>query len=397
MVLPAAAGSHYTLRLDDPKAVYLTRDSFAVADDGVADDTGAIQQAIDKVQASSGEGIVFVPQGRYRLTKTIDVWPAIRLIGYGRARPVFVLGESTPGFQDPDHENYMVFFSGGHGGRGARGADADGRPPDASAGTFYSGMSNIDIEIAPGNPGAVGVRGKYAQHSFLAHMDFRIGSGLAGVHETGNVMEDVAFHGGRFGIWTSTPSPGWQFTAVDASFDGQREAAIRERAAGLTLIRPHFRNVPTAIAIEERAHDELWVKDGRFQDISGPAVIVSLEDAPRNEINFERGLPTRPGVRRVPRKRAQDVRPWRGLPGEDVFARIAFRRLGYYTHDQDNLRGYSDGGDARTGRIRYPGAAARRYLGKHPVARRQGRCIHRRYRGVSHGNRRSSCGLRAIG
>jgi hypothetical protein len=156
-------------------------------------------------------------------------------------------------------------------------------------------MSNIDIEIAAGNPGAVGVRGKYAQHCFLAHMDFRIGSGLAGVHETGNVMEDVAFHGGRYGIWTGTPSPGWQFTAVDASFDGQREAAIRERAAGLTLIRPHFRNVPTAIAIEERAHDELWVKDGRFEDISGPAVIVSLEDAPRNEINFEDAV-----CRRVP-------------------------------------------------------------------------------------------------
>ena len=33
-------------------------------------------------------------------------------------------------------------------------------------------------------------------------MDFRIGSGLAGVHETGNVMEDVSFHGGRYGIWT---------------------------------------------------------------------------------------------------------------------------------------------------------------------------------------------------
>ena len=116
------------------------------------------------------------------------------------------------------------------------------RPQDAGAGTFYSGMSNIDIEILGGNPGAVGVRGKYAQHCFLAHMDFRIGSGLAGVHETGNVMEDVSFYGGQYGIWTQTPSPGWQLTLVDAAFEGQREAAIRERAAGLTLIRPRFRS-----------------------------------------------------------------------------------------------------------------------------------------------------------
>ncbi|HTS64772.1 MAG TPA: glycosyl hydrolase family 28-related protein [Candidatus Acidoferrales bacterium] len=280
--IPALAASYYTVRLDDPKAVYLSRD-------GAADDSDAIQKAIDQVQETNGEGIVFVPEGRYRVTKTIVVWPAIRLIGYGKERPVFVLGENTPGYQDPDHENYMVFFAGGR-----RGATA-GRPQDAGAGTFYSGMSNIDLEIQKGNPGAVGVRGKYAQHCFLAHMDFRTGSGLAGVHETGNVMEDVGFHGGRYGIWTGTPSPGWQFTAVDASFEGQREAAIRERAAGLTLIRPSFRHVPTAIEIEEKSHDELWVKDGRFEDISGPAVMVSLEDNPRTEINFEDAV-----CRRVP-------------------------------------------------------------------------------------------------
>ena len=156
-------------------------------------------------------------------------------------------------------------------------------------------MSNIDIEILGGNPGAVGVRGRYAQHCYLAHMDFRIGSGLAGVHETGNVMEDVSFHGGQYGIWTQTPSPGWQFTAVDAAFEGQREAAIRERAAGLTLIRPQFHNVPTAISIDPESHDELWVKDGRFEDISGPAVIVSLEGNARTEINMENAT-----CRRVP-------------------------------------------------------------------------------------------------
>ena len=53
-------------------------------------------------------------------------------------------------------------------------------------------MSNIDLEIKDGNPGAVGVRAHYAQHCFLAHMDFHIGSGLAGIHEGGNVAEDVA-------------------------------------------------------------------------------------------------------------------------------------------------------------------------------------------------------------
>ncbi len=293
LILAAAAASSwgaswYSVRLDDPKAIYLSSDSFPVRGDGVADDTAGIQSAIDKVQETTREGIVFLPEGRYRLTKTIYIWPGIRVIGYGASRPVLVLAPKTPGYGDAGKENLMVFFAGGR--------PANGPPRDASPGTFYSALSNVDIEIGEGNPGAVGVRAHYAQHCFLAHMDFHIGSGLAGIHEAGNVAEDVHFYGGRYAIWTRTPSPGWQFTVVDGTFEGQREAAIQEGAAGLTLVRPRFRNVPTAIAIDPGFPDELWVKDARFEDISGPAVIVSLKDSPRTEINIEnavcRAVPT---------------------------------------------------------------------------------------------------------
>lgn len=277
---PVSAASYYTVGLDDPRAVYLTQEAFAARGDGVADDTAAIQRAIDRVEETTKQGIVFVPEGRYRLTATVHVWPGIRLIGYGAKRPAFVLGAKTAGYQDAAAERYMVFFA----GRRPRDGSA---PPDANPGTFYSAMSNIDVEIGDGNPGAVGVRGRYAQHCFLAHMDFRIGSGLAGVHDSGNVMEDVHFHGGRYGLWTQKPSPGWQLTLVDATFDGQSEAAIREREAGLTLVRPQFRRVPTAVAIEPGASDELWIKDGRMEDVSGPAVIVSNERNAQTEINME--------------------------------------------------------------------------------------------------------------
>jgi sugar lactone lactonase YvrE len=365
---PAWAQSYYTTRLIDPKAVNL--EAFGAKGDGVADDSAAIQQAIDRAQEMASHGIVFVPEGRYRVTKTINVWSAIRLIGYGASRPVFVLAPNTPGYQDANAENYVVFFSGGRpggfggrggqrsagatptggrggqptagttpsagaraaqGGRGATtppaGAQAagrggrggpSGRPSDAGAGTFYSAMSNIDIEIGQGNPGAVGVRGTYAQHSFLAHMEFRVGSAIAGVHDTGNVMEDVRFIGGHYGIWTRTPSPSWQFTAVDAYFEGQSEAAIRETAAGLTLVRPHFRNVPTAVSIDQNSHDELWIKDGRMEDISGPAVIISLEQNARTEINMENIV-----CRRVPTfAQLRDSGKTFPAPGEIYEARV---------------------------------------------------------------------------
>jgi Pectate lyase superfamily protein/SMP-30/Gluconolactonase/LRE-like region len=276
--IPLFASSYYPARLSDAKAVYLTSDRFAVKGDGVGDDTAVLQQAINQVQEKTNEGILFVPSGRYRLTKTVYIWPGIRLIGFGSTRPTFVLGGNTPGFQQGPA--YMFLFAGSR--------PAANEPlPDANPGTFYSAISNIDFEIQDGNPGAVAVRAHYAQHCFLAHIDFHIGSGLAGIHDGGNVAQDVHFYGGKYGIWTRKPAPGWQFTVVDAIFEGQREAAIREHEAGLTLIRPQFKNVPTAISIDPQYSDELWVKDGRLENITGPAVIISNEKSARTEINME--------------------------------------------------------------------------------------------------------------
>ena len=240
----------------------------------------ALQKAIDVVQETTVEGIVFVPEGRYRVSATLHVWPGIRIIGFGEKRPVLVLEDHTPGYQDPENPRNLVFFAGRRPPDGAE-------PPDANPGTFYSAISNVDIEIGEGNAGAVGVRARYAQHCFTSHMEFRIGSGLAGIREGGNVAEDVRFIGGEYGIWTGTPSPGWQLTLLDARFEGQRKAAIREQAAGLTLIRPQFLNVPTAVEIEEGRPDDLYIKDALFENVSGPALIVSLEQSARTEINVE--------------------------------------------------------------------------------------------------------------
>ena len=85
-------------------------------------------------------------------------------------------------------------------------------------------------------PGAVGDPLPRAQHDYLSHMDFHIGSGLAGLNQIGNEAEDLRFFGGRYGILAEKPSPAWQFTLIDSQFEGQREAAIREHEASLTLV-----------------------------------------------------------------------------------------------------------------------------------------------------------------
>src|ERR1700734_368931 len=296
---PCFAASTYPVRLDDPAAVYLTAEEFHVHADGRADDSAPIQAAIDKLQAGKGEGIVFFPEGRHRISRTIYLWPGVRIIGSGAERPVFVLGENTPGYQDGIA--YMFFFAGARPRAQAAGARSFYHPPptprgvvppsravpDANPGTFYSAISNVDFDIGPGNPGAVAIRFHAAQHAFLSHIDFSIGSGFAGVHEVANEAEDLHFHGGQFGIMARKPSPAWQFTLIDSTFDGQREAAIRENEAGLTLVHDEFRNVPTAVSIDPHYSDQLWIKESRFENISGPAVVIGNEASRMTEINFE--------------------------------------------------------------------------------------------------------------
>jgi hypothetical protein len=299
-VAPGAfAASVLTTRLDDPKAVYLSAADFNARGDGTDDDSAAIQAAIDKAENRVREGIVFVPSGRYRLTRTVYVWPGVRIFGYGPTRPVFVLADATPGFQKGI--GVMVMFTGARPGNAPGGGFRIPFPPpgsvppnnaiaDANPGTFYSAMSNIDFEIGNGNPAAVAIRFHVAQHGYLSHMDFHIGSGLAALTQIGNEAEDLRFYGGRYGILTDKPSPAWQFTLIDSLFQGQREAAIREHEAGLTLIRDTFRDVPTAIDIDPHYSDQLWVKDCRFENVSHAAVVISNEKSPLTEIGFENAV-----------------------------------------------------------------------------------------------------------
>jgi len=293
--------SFLTTRLDDPRAIQLT----GAVGDGKADDTAAIQAAIDKAANDRDEGIIFIPEGRYRISRTIYVWPAVRLFGWGAHRPVFVLGDNTPGFAKGVAD--MVIFAGARPhqavitGSGTEARGAPGRVPfpppgsvppnpniaDANPGTFYSALSNIDFEIGKGNAGAVAIRFHGAQHDYLSHIDFHIGSGLAGLNQVANQAYDLRFFGGRYGILAEKPSPAWQFTLMDSGFEGQREAAIREHEAQLTLVNVSFRDAPTAIAIDNGTSDWLFVKRSRFENIAKAAITVGNDKNPMTQINVE--------------------------------------------------------------------------------------------------------------
>ncbi|MGV8095005.1 MAG: glycosyl hydrolase family 28-related protein [Mangrovibacterium sp.] len=267
--------SVYTQRLEDPLAVYFTD----VAADGSKDVSDALQDAINRVAETIKNGVLFIPEGTYRISKTIYIWKGVRLIGYGKKRPVFVLTPNTPDYQEGNGK-YMFHF--------CHDKPDDGSPiRDAWASTFYSGIRNVNIRIEPGNPAAIAVRFHIAQHCFLSHMDFYLNDGNIGVEDIGNEIEYCRFFGGDYGINTGGTSPGWQSLLIDSYFENQQKAAIRTHDAGLTIIRNYFKKMPTAIDIVEGFPEKLWISDSRFEEIGSHAIIISHESNPRTQINLE--------------------------------------------------------------------------------------------------------------
>ncbi|ATY33969.1 glycosyl hydrolase family 28-related protein [Sphingomonas psychrotolerans] len=294
-VQPATASqSVYTRAPAEPGAI-----NVAGVGDGRTDDSAAIQQAIDKAADKGGGGIVFLPEGTYRITRTLYLWPGVRIFGIGEKRPVILLGAATPGFQRG--VAHMLTFAGARPGAGPaqRGPVAfppagsvpfNKNVPDANSGTFYSALGNIDFRILDGNQAATAIRFHAAQHSFVSHADFDIGSGLAGLYHVANHAEDLHFRGGRYGILAEKTSPAWPFALVDSTFEGQRDAAIREHEAGLTLVNVAFRNVPVGIEIDRGYGDWLWGQDVRFENVSKAAVIISNENNVYTQVGFQNVL-----------------------------------------------------------------------------------------------------------
>ncbi|MEO6358992.1 MAG: glycosyl hydrolase family 28-related protein [Sphingomicrobium sp.] len=287
-----ASTSVFESKPDDPQAIVLK-----AAGDGSADDSDLIQAAIDKAGKDRKGGIVFVPSGRYRISKTIFVRSAVRIFGFGPTRPVFVLGPNTPGFTSgaatmfsfTGEDQYTV-------GQAAvpppTSVPANPKIIDATSSTFYTTMANVDIEIGEGNAGATGVRNRSAQHSYLSHIDFRIGSGLAGIYQVGNYGQNLRFIGGRYGILTEKTSPAWQYTLVDSEFEGQRDAAIREHEAALTMVNVAIRNTPVGIEIDRGYGDSLWGKDVRFENVSRAGIIISNEGNVYTQVGFDNAVAT---------------------------------------------------------------------------------------------------------
>ena len=273
-----------TTKLEDSFAIYVSPEKFAVKGDGIHDDTQGLQQAINLAKETYGFGIVFLPEGTYKITDTLYIPKAIRLIGYGKERPVIQLEDYARGFdqedlQDKGQAKYAIWF-------------VDQVPKqgeeihDANPGTFYSALSNVDVKLGTGNPAAIGLRTHYAQHCFISHVCIDATGAKAGMFDMGNEMSDVHITGGDYGIITTKCSPGWPFVMVDTSFENQTKAAIRTHEGGLTILRTHISNTPIAIATDDGFIEKIYLEDSVLEQISEPAIQIPLDDNTMTQFNL---------------------------------------------------------------------------------------------------------------
>jgi pectate lyase-like protein/SMP-30/gluconolaconase/LRE-like protein len=276
--------SVFTQRPTDGYATYLEKGAYGAAADGAADDTAAIQGAIDHAADTQGGGVVFVAAGRYRVTHAIHLWSGIRLIGYGAQRPAFVLGANTPGYQE-GHEflgtgRYMLQFA-------SRKSNPGEPVVDANEFTFYSGINNVDFEIGDGNAAAIAIRFHVAQHSYLSHMNIKVGQGRAGLEDVGNNASDLRIEGGDYGIISVRTSPAWQFLLMDSDIEGQRKAAIHTQEVGMTLVRDRIAHAPVAIEIARGMVEQLYGRDLTLEDISRTALVLGDASKAHHEVTLE--------------------------------------------------------------------------------------------------------------
>lgn len=277
--------SVYTERFEDELGIYFDENTFPELPEAIAmgDVSELLQNAIIKLVREQQYGILYIPEGEYPIAKTVMVPKAVRLIGYGKKRPVFVLPETATGFEsvgDVMHmpgwgeeldANYMIWFVSNYG------PFEKAEATDANAGTFYSALTNIDFRIEGNHPSAVCIRAHFAQHAFISHCHFEMGTGLAAIYDVGNEMEDLSVEGGKYGLLCRMTSPGWPFAIFDCRLHGQECAAFMTSTTGFTGFRLHISDTKRAFECwNKEGWEKLYLEDCVFENISD-CILASSE------------------------------------------------------------------------------------------------------------------------
>lgn len=212
-----------------PNVVDVTQPPYRAKGDGAADDTEALQRAIN--ESVGRHKLLFFPKGTYLVSRTItwpkrwegkDNWGKTYLRGESLRDTVIRLKDNT--FTNKD-EPRAIMWCGGFG----------------SADWFHNYVENLTFDVGRGNPGAVGLQ--FYSNNSGAVRDCRFlageGSGLVGLdlgHRDMNgplLVKDCEVSGFEIGIATARAVNGQTFEGI--VLRGQRRLGIRNEGQSLSI------------------------------------------------------------------------------------------------------------------------------------------------------------------
>jgi hypothetical protein len=209
----------------------VTAAPFLADPSGQKDATEALLRAMEF--ARQRKLTLYFPAGVYTVSNTLEYSfnraaakggedSSCQILGArgGAKRARIVLAPHSPGFDKPGSPKPVVHIW-------AQSRENPTLPqPNISMNNL---LLNVDLEIGPGNPGAIGIHHDAAQGSGIEDVTVYAGDGYAGIvglQAGGGGTHHVTVIGGRYGL-DASESKAAGATVSGATFIGQQECAIR--------------------------------------------------------------------------------------------------------------------------------------------------------------------------
>lgn len=224
--------------------VDVTSEPYNAVGDGQADDTAAIQQALDD-HVGTGR-IIYLPAGTFLISDTLSVetedaqtQPSLTIQGGGATETTLRLAPSTPGFGDPESPKAMLYT-------GVQNRQGSGGP------VRRLHLFDMQVLVEDENPGAIGVDFTGHDRSGIENVIVTStgGAGVMGIRlerpwAGSRMVRNVEVHGFDIGIGVAEESFSNTFEYV--TLNGQNQIGFRNNRGFVSIRRLQSNNAVPAV------------------------------------------------------------------------------------------------------------------------------------------------------